>query len=535
MARVLEGEQRPRWALFLRSQAPLAAAVLILLLVAAAFGVDLSAHLGSLVLATGILGATTLAALVVPWERLPTRSQGIMAVLDLVGVTVLAAALHDDIPTASMLAAFPVIWLAVIGGFVGAGVGIVAGYIAAIVPLMYAHTPPSPAAWTSALLPPVIVSVLAGVAVILVRRIQRSNERTRQAMEQRNAAAAESERIGAVMRSFSDEIDLGMVFLDADGAPPMFNKPIVAFGEMAHYDDLSGGGRLVFEDDQVTPMPADQQPVARLRRGEAVQDLLHWVGPRGRQRALLANGRIVHRSDGRVAGSMLIVQDITDPLRAERTREDALATLAHELRTPLTSIVGYAELLSADPLPPAASTRVDVIARNAEHLLAMTSAFLDGLHRPPEVQRVQVAVRELIEETLDVLLTTPGFAEREVSVEVTDDLAVVADPGGLRTVLNSLLHNAAKFSRAGDTIRISADVDGDTAWLTVRNSGSVIDAEDLERIFDRFYRGRNAQRDAVPGTGIGLSVSREIMVAHGGTLTAEPADDGACFRLTLPA
>jgi signal transduction histidine kinase len=68
----------------------------------------------------------------------------------------------------------------------------------------------------------------------------------------------------------------------------------------------------------------------------------------------------------------------------------------------------------------------------------------------------------------------------------------------------------------------------------VHDSGPPIDTEDLERIFDRFYRGANAQRDAIAGTGIGLSISREIVTGHGGTLTAEPVDRGACFRLTLP-
>jgi signal transduction histidine kinase len=101
-------------------------------------------------------------------------------------------------------------------------------------------------------------------------------------------------------------------------------------------------------------------------------------------------------------------------------------------------------------------------------------------------------------------------------------------------VLTNLLSNAVKFSRTCDRIEVVGGEDEQWTSLTVRNTGSHIDAEDLERIFDRFYRGGNAQRDAVAGTGIGLSVARDIVAAHGGTLTADEVDDGASFTVCLP-
>jgi signal transduction histidine kinase len=350
----------------------------------------------------------------------------------------------------------------------------------------------------------------------------------------RDAAANEAERIGAAMRSFFDDVDLGLTYLDETGESVLFNQAIVDFGRLAQHDAGDAAGTRVFAADQVTPLAPEDQPLARVRRGERFTDFRYWVGPRGGQRALLASGRPVLRSDGRPAGMMLVVQDATDLLRANRAREDALATLAHELRTPLTSIVGYSELLSMDDLGPEASARLEVITRNADHLLALTARFLDDLHPGVDLHRQRVAVRSLVDDALTVLHATPGFAERGVHVDVDDALQVLADPEAITAVLTNLLSNAAKFSSAGDRITIVAGEDDAWVSLVVKNAGPRIDTEDLERIFDRFYRGVNAQRDAVAGTGTGLSVSRQIAIAHGGTLTAEAVEEGASFKLCLP-
>jgi signal transduction histidine kinase len=187
-----------------------------------------------------------------------------------------------------------------------------------------------------------------------------------------------------------------------------------------------------------------------------------------------------------------------------------------------------------EDLSPEASARLGVITRNADHLLALTARFLDDLHPVVDLHRQRVTVRSLVDDAMAVLLAAPGFAERDVSVDVDEALQVLADPQAISGVVTNLIGNAAKFSSAADRITIAAGEDDAWVSLTVKNTGSRIDTEDLERIFDRFYRGANAQRDAVAGTGIGLSVSRQIALAHGGALTAEEVGEGASFRFDLP-
>jgi signal transduction histidine kinase len=540
MARATEGaavaegnDGDSRWTLFLRSQVPILGTAALLLAVPASLGVE-APRPGLLVVGFGVLVLAAAATLALPWDRYPPVRQSALAGLDLIGIAVIAVAMFGAIDHLSLIAAFPAVWLAVIGGTRAAAVGIAGTFLAAIVPVFVAGEADEPIVWASVLVVPVVVSVIVWVAAVLTDRVRRSTEGLRRALEELSSATAESHRAGAVMQSFAEEIDLGMAFVPVDDSPPFFNTALENFSALAGIDGAIGIATRCYYEDQVTPVPPEDQPLTRMLRGDTITDALFWVGPRARLRALLCNGRPVFGTDGERTGSVVVVQDVTELLKAERSREDALTTLAHELRTPLTSIVGYTDLLSAESLSPAAAARVEVIARNAEHLLVMTTAFLDHLHRPPELKFVSTNARELVDDAVAVLQTTPGFTERELHIDVSSDLLVSADRAAMGIVLANLLNNAVKFSAPGDSIRISAGEDDEFMWLTVHDTGSRIETEDLERIFDRFYRGANAQRDAVQGTGIGLSISREIVVAHGGALTAEEVDEGACFRITLP-
>jgi signal transduction histidine kinase len=526
-------ERRPRLSLFLRTQAPAAASVIVVAAVVLAFGVPVERP-GLLTAGLVIVALATVAALVQPWERWPQPAQAAPAFVDLVGVTFIGVALYEQIPTVTALVAFPVIWVGIAAGRWGVLVGVIGGYAASLLPFLVTPGTRSPVEWAEALVVPVVISVITVVGGILTARYDRAADGLVAASRQRNEAAGEAERIGRIMRSFAEEVDVGLLFLDPDGVPFIVNEAMFGFGRLARYDHDARVSTHMYASDQVTPLRPEEQPLSRVRRGEVVHGLLHWVGPRGAQRALVANGRQVHDDHGTFVGSMIVVQDITDIVRAGRAREDALATLAHELRTPLTSIVGYTDLLLLDELPPAASSRVEVILRNAEQLLTLTAVFLDGLHSDAEVNRERIALRDLVEMTTDTMLMTPGFADREVVVDINPELHVVADSDGMMVVLTNLLGNAVKFSRTCDRVTISASADDRSVSLVVHNTGSGIDPEDLERIFDRFYRGGNAQRAAVGGTGIGLSTSREIVSAHGGTLTADAGDDGASFTIWLP-
>lgn len=220
---------------------------------------------------------------------------------------------------------------------------------------------------------------------------------------------------------------------------------------------------------------------------------------------------------------------------ARRTR--LLGDVAHEMRTPLTALDGYVEGLIDGVFTPTPGT----LASLTEELrrLHRLSDDLSSLSRAQEgkldLHPVQADLIDLIRRTATRL--NPQFEDAQISllVGVGDHLPVHADPDRITQILTNLLGNALLATPAGGTVTITALRAGDRAEVTVADTGAGLAADDLERVFERFYRVPGQPRRS-GGTGIGLTIAREIARAHGGTLTAASPGrgQGATFTLTLP-
>lgn len=343
--------------------------------------------------------------------------------------------------------------------------------------------------------------------------------------------AAENARLGGALGSLARRADVGLALFDEQGRLAVSNAAARRFSQLAGVRGACA--RYVFADDQVTPLPRDEQPLIRVLDGDVVNDSLLWVGPPGGQKALVVSGSPVTSDAGEHAGSFLEIQDVTAVIQASRDRESTLATLAHELRTPLTAILGYLDLIDLEDRPSEAA-KIAVATRNAEHLLALTTRFLDGLRSPAEAHRVSISIAQLVSRALSDAASLPAYADRCVEVDLGRDAHVLVDPESIRRVLDNLLDNAVKFSEPQGTVRVATRVEASTLVVTVGNTGSPLSDHELERIFDRFYRGANAWSQAAPGAGLGLPISRGIAHQHGGTLTAAREGDQTVLVLRLP-
>jgi two-component system sensor histidine kinase BaeS len=221
--------------------------------------------------------------------------------------------------------------------------------------------------------------------------------------------------------------------------------------------------------------------------------------------------------------------------RQDRLRRDLVADVAHELRTPIAVLqAGHEALLDgiAEPTPDQlASLRDEVLrlARMVGDLQTMAAADAAALHltrRPCDLASLAAAAAD----SLAGQFEAAGIAlERRLT-----PVGINADPRWLHQVITNLLTNALKFTPAGGRVTIEAGPgDSQQAVLTITDTGTGIPAEELPRIFDRFWRGRQAA--AVSGSGIGLAVAAELARAHDGQLTArsEPGQ-GSELTLTLP-
>lgn len=225
----------------------------------------------------------------------------------------------------------------------------------------------------------------------------------------------------------------------------------------------------------------------------------------------------------------------------DRLKSDFLSTVSHELRTPLTSIRSFSEILLRYDVDDTEKRKkfVGIIHDEAERLTRMINDLLD-LSRI-EAGRLEMSPGELSLEPVfarAIDATQPLCAEKGISVfsTVEEDLPpVFADADRLHQVLTNLLANAVKFSPEGGTIRLNGTRKERFALISVADEGPGIPPNRLEQIFERFHQVRDTQKSQPLGTGLGLTISREIVDKMGGNIRAESElGHGAVFYFTVP-
>jgi signal transduction histidine kinase len=210
-----------------------------------------------------------------------------------------------------------------------------------------------------------------------------------------------------------------------------------------------------------------------------------------------------------------------------------VADASHELRTPLTVIRGQLEVLARDPQPSADDVRhverlvlteVERMGRMVDDLLVLAA---------PTIHARPVALRPLLGELLAGFQPT---AERVFELGDTAHVTLDADPDRLAQAVRNLVRNAVQHTPAGGRIRLSSAAGGGVVQITVDDSGPGIPADQRDRIFDRFHR-TSAAAPRTEGAGLGLSIVKAIVEAHGGRVHAESSADlgGARIVLELPA
>ncbi len=231
----------------------------------------------------------------------------------------------------------------------------------------------------------------------------------------------------------------------------------------------------------------------------------------------------------------------TEQLReVDRARSRFFANVSHEFRTPLTLTLGPLDDLLAGmhgTLTAPVIEQARLARRNAARVLDLINQILELARL--EAGRTPLAARRLdLGASVDWAAAAfrPLAERRALAFEVSipaEPLAIYADPEQLQKVLSNLLSNALKFTPEGGTVRVAVDSDAESARISVRDSGPGIPPDEIVRIFDRFHRVEGPVRGQA-GTGIGLSLAKELVELHGGTLTVESEEGfGSTFTVTL--
>ncbi|MBI5246871.1 MAG: PAS domain-containing protein [Elusimicrobia bacterium] len=245
---------------------------------------------------------------------------------------------------------------------------------------------------------------------------------------------------------------------------------------------------------------------------------------------------------GRAAGALVVLHDITRLRRLEQMRRDFVANVSHELRTPLASIKGYAETLREGAIDDKQNRMdfVGTIETQATHLSKLVDDLLDlssieSGHRLPKL--VSGPLRPLLEAAARDAAPIASDRRVRVNPRPPEDLpAALFDADQIRQVLANLVSNAVKYSEPGGLVELSATVVDGEIVVSVRDEGVGIPDADLPRVFERFYRVDKSRAREAGGTGLGLAIVKHLVEAHGGRVwVASRQPGGSTFFFSLHA
>jgi signal transduction histidine kinase len=220
-------------------------------------------------------------------------------------------------------------------------------------------------------------------------------------------------------------------------------------------------------------------------------------------------------------------------------QSDLIAEFVHEMRTPLTAIISYADLQQRADVPPEQARQfAGVVAAEATRLNQMANQFLELARLESgraHMAREPVDVATLVALAVNVILPQADAAQIGVEVDVPPGLPPIAgDAQRLHQVMLNLLENAIKYSAAGDRVTVRAQATGRTVTISVSDTGPGIPPEALPHLFERFYRAR-AEDSRVPGVGLGLAITRQIVEAHRGRIAVESGvRQGTTVSFSIP-
>ncbi len=263
----------------------------------------------------------------------------------------------------------------------------------------------------------------------------------------------------------------------------------------------------------------------------------------------------IRNEDGAVIGSVLVFREVTERRRLEnlaasrmeelaessRRKDEFLGMLAHELRNPLAPILTSAAILKAQPTSRAGiEWTASLIERQATHMVRLVDDLLD-ISRVTrgriELHRETIDLTTMLQQAVETVRGDIDAREHELVWEVPDQVArVEADPTRLEQVFTNLLQNAAKFTPPHGTITVTARVEGSEVVVSVKDCGIGIAPVLLDRVFDLFAQGDCGLDRSGGGLGIGLTLVKQLVTLHGGSVSAHSAGpgEGSEFIVRLP-
>lgn len=485
--------------------------------------------------------SASVAALWVPWERVARPWMVSVAVADIAAVALIRAELLPDLPSVTMLAVFPIFWLAY--GF--PWYGIIVAVLGAVFMTSFGFAvgniwPTTRIEWARLITLPILIVGVAVVVYIAARHLRRNSERVRVAQREQEVALRAAQDAETLALSILNTVTAGVAFYDAEGRLDVANELAFRMTEMVGFrlDEPPYAGDNVLAADRRSEIPYENQIIPRALRGETIDEHVEWLGPPDAQVAIMASARQVFRADGELLGTVIVAYDVTELADAIEVREQFLRTVSHELRTPMTSIAGFLDLIDEAVTPDDERLHgyISIVTRKTDDLVDRIGELLAADEAPRPLVRAETDLAPAIRAAAAAAGRSAGAREMILTVDGPPALRATVDVDRITGVIAELLTNAIKFGDPGTPITLRYRRSGDRLTVSVTNRGIGITHAEQRRVFDRFYRTPSARARAIQGFGLGLTNARKEVSAHEGHIRIDSTPGAeTTFTVDIPA
>jgi signal transduction histidine kinase/DNA-binding response OmpR family regulator len=435
---------------------------------------------------------------------------------------------------------YAVFYLAVIlsAWYGGLGPALLAGVVGLVVNVAFQIPPLGPGLTIDDWLRVAIYVSVASLIVLITDRLDRSNAALATSLAEQRAHEAQT-------RAIVDGIVEGLVLV----APEADHRLLSVNHQFEELFGLSGSqilGRPLGELDGVLDRIFAQPDELRQRMTATVSDetaqfteILQQNWPRERTLQLFSTPVL---ADGRFLGRLYGFRDVTQERELDRMKTEFVSQVSHELRTPLTAIKGFTEMLldgDAGDVNEEQQEYLDIVKSNVDRLVALINDLLDISRIESGRIKLDLApldVDAIIRSVVATMRPLLDGKQQTLTLSVAPDLPPgLGDHDRVVQVITNLVSNAHKYTQAGGTIDVSAANTDGFLRVAVRDNGMGIPADDIPRLFTRFFRVDSSLTREIGGTGLGLSIVKSIVELQGGSVSVESQVGlGSTFAFTLP-
>ncbi|HNW38921.1 MAG TPA: ATP-binding protein [Candidatus Omnitrophota bacterium] len=346
-----------------------------------------------------------------------------------------------------------------------------------------------------------------------------------------NRALSEKKQTDAVIRSVAE----GLLVVDAKGKVIMMNPAAERLLGVSRKDKIGKSINDSLKEEQLVSLVKD----SKSNDGKEIE-----LSSQNNEtsKTIRASSAVIENENGQTVGMVSVLSDITKQKEIDRLKSSFVANVTHELRTPLVSIDKAITLLlskNAGGLSESQEQFLSIASRNCKRLGLLINDLLDLAKLEAGKMDIRLApsfINQAINDSVEGLVAWASAKSISLVKQIPENLpAVKIDADKIVQVLNNLIGNAIKFTPANGTITVSVQLYGDhEVMVSVQDTGVGIAKNELDKVFDKFYQTGERVATDVSGTGIGLSIAKEIVQAHGGKIWAESdSGQGTKFSFTV--